>query len=373
MTDPKKLKVWKHHWQDEVDAAFLYRELAALESDPERRILYERLADVEDRHVHVWEKIFQENGVPLPPATPSLKARLQARLARRFGSGLLLRLLLIEEGAEVKKYLSLHRDSSPGSAKTAALTLAQESVRHAADLRELSNVHSEPWHKTGSGDILRNVVYGFNDGLTANFGLVAGLIGGDVSHYAVLLSGMAGTVADALSMGSSGYLAAVSQREVYEHEIAMEKEEIALMPELEAEELALIYQSKGFEESSARQLAAQIMRDPENVLREMIKEELKIGETATSPVNEGLITGLSTAVGAFIPVAPFVFWDIGAAIWISFVLSMLAHFGVGAARSLFTGRGIFRSGWDMFLVGFGVAAFSYFFGDLAVHWFTGRP
>ena len=132
MTDPKKLKVWKRHWQDEVDAAFLYRELAGLESGPERRTLYERLADVEDRHVHVWEKIFQENGVQLPPAHPSLKARLQARLARRFGSGLLLRLLLIEEGAEVKKYLSLHRDSSPGSAKTATRARSQ---------------HPQPWRK----------------------------------------------------------------------------------------------------------------------------------------------------------------------------------------------------------------------------------
>src|SRR5439155_370616 len=140
----------------------------------------------------------------------------------------------------------------------------------------------EPWHKTESGGFLRNVVYGFNDGLTANFGLVAGVIGAAVAPHMVLLSGIAGMIADALSMGSSGYLAAKSEQEVYDHEIAMEKEEIRIMPEVEEEEIALVYQTKGIEAGIARKMAAEVMRDSQRALDEQVREELKIGEEDTS-------------------------------------------------------------------------------------------
>ena len=183
----------------------------------------------------------------MPDPRPSLRARTLAWLARRFGSGVLLSMLTREEGEEVKGYLSLHRQSEQGTAKDTALTLARESAAHAERLQELSGASGEPWHQTSSGGFLRNVVYGFNDGLTANFGLVAGVIGADVHSSFILVSGMAGMVADALSMASSGYLAAKSEIEVYAHEIAMEKEELRMMPEVEEEELALIYEAKGVE------------------------------------------------------------------------------------------------------------------------------
>ena len=170
-------------------------------------------------------------------------------------------------------------------------------------------------------------------------------------------------VADALSMGASGYLAAKSEREVHEYEIAMEREEIRLMPELEREELALLYQAKGFPLAQAEALATQVMLDPERALQESVREELKIGEPNSSPLREAWITGLATAIGAFIPVAPFLFGHGPAAIWTSFALAMLAHFGVGAARSFFTGRGVVRSGMDMFVVGLGVAAAGYLAGE----------
>lgn len=371
MGDSPNFSLWKHHWQDEVDAAYLYRALSELESDPKRKTVFQQLAKVEDKHIIVWEKIFQEHKVELPAPKPSLKARIQNRLARHFGPALLLPLLMREEGGEVKKYLFLHKNSEPSSTQQAAFKLAKESLEHITALQKLANSDEEPWHQTESGDLLRNIVYGFNDGLTANFGLVAGVIGGSVGHYVVLLTGMAGMIADSLSMGSSGYLAAQSQREVFEHEIAMEKQEILLMPEAEEEELALIYQAKGIEEEQSRQIAREMMKDPQKALEEKIKEELKIGDMSGSPVKEGCITGVATAVGAFIPVAPFVFLDTAPAIGVSFLVSMLAHFGVGAARSLFTGRGIFRSGFDMFIVGFGVAAVSYYFGDIIVHWIAG--
>jgi predicted membrane protein (TIGR00267 family) len=169
-------------------------------------------------------------------------------------------------------------------------------------------------------------------------------------------------------MGSSGYLAAKSEQEVYAHEIAMEREEIQMMPEVEEEELALLYEAKGVDAERARRMAREVMADPKRALEEKVREELKIGESHTTPLKEGWITGLATAIGAFIPVAPFLFLQGQAAIWTAFTIAMLSHFGVGAARSFFTGRGVIRSGIDMFVVGLGVAGVGYVIGDLVAKW-----
>jgi VIT1/CCC1 family predicted Fe2+/Mn2+ transporter len=363
--------IWLHHLEDEADAAFLYRELAQAERDTHKAELYRKLAQVEDRHVEMWRKLLADNGHPVEPPPPSRGARFRAWVARRVGAGILLPMLLEEEGREVKGYLSLYREEPDGVVGPTALTLAKESKEHAETLASISGADGEPWHKTGAGGFLRNVVYGFNDGLTANFGLVAGMIGAQsaslaMADHAVVVAGLAGMAADALSMGSSGYLAAKSEREVFEHEIAMEKEEIRLMPELEQEELSLIYQTKGVPVAQAEALAAQIMQDPARALAEQVREELNIGEATSTPMREAWITGVATAFGAFIPVAPLLVSNTRAAIWTSFALAMLSHFGVGAARSFFTGRGVIRSGMDMFLVGLGVAVLGYLLGDWIV-------
>lgn len=361
---PAPLHDWLHHWQDEADAAYLYLALAGQEPDPNRKDVYLKLAGVEQRHVQLWEKLLADHGHPVGRARPSINARLRAWFGRRFGTRYLLPLLLREEGQEVKGYLQLHRESSLTDAQDVSLQLAKESAAHAGTLADLSGKGSEPWHKTGSGGFLRNVVYGFNDGLTANFGLVAGVIGAAVGPHVILISGVAGSIADALSMGASGYLAAKSEQEVHAHEIAMEKEEIRLMPEVEEEELALLYQAKGVDPRTARRMAEEVMRDPARALDEQVREELKIGAAHTTPLKEGWITGSATAVGAFIPVAPFLMFEGRVAMWTAFTIAMLSHFAVGAARSFFTGRGVIRSGFDMFVVGLGVAAVGYVVGDL---------
>src|SRR6266851_10481469 len=363
--DRATLHTWLHHWQDEADAAYLYLVLAGQEPDQKRKDVYIKLAGVEQRHVQMWEQLLGEHGVRVGRPRPSLNARLRAWFGRRFGPHYLLPLLLREEGQEVKGYMDLHRDSEPGDAKRVSLTLARESAAHAETLAGLAGRSAEPWHQTESGGFLRNVVYGFNDGLTANFGLVAGVIGAAVLPHVILISGVAGLFADALSMGASGFLAAKSEQEVYAHEIAMEREEIQVMPEVEAEELALIYEAKGIESDRAHAMAAQVMRDPVRALEESVREELKIGEARSTPLKEGWVTGVATAVGAFIPVAPFLVLSGRAAVWTAFLIAMASHFAVGAARSFFTGRGIFRSGIDMFVVGLGVAAVGYLVGDLA--------
>ena len=357
-------EIWLEHWQDEADAAFLYRLLADAEPESGRQDVYRRLAAVEDRHAALWRKLLSEAGIECGTPAPSRRARLLAWTARRFGPGVLTTLLLREEGREVKGYMDMYERTDAGAAKDTALLLARESAQHAETLGGLAGKSGEPWHQTESGGFLRNVVYGFNDGLTANFGLVAGVIGAAVAPHVVLLSGVAGMVADALSMGSSGYLAAKSEQEVYEHEIAMEKEEIRLMPEVEAEELALVYEAKGVPRDAARRMATDVMKDPERALAEKVREELKIGEQHSTPLREGWITGTATAVGAVIPVAPFMVLHGAAAMWTAFGIAMASHFAVGAARSVFTGRGVFRSGIDMFVVGLGVAAVGYVVGDV---------
>ncbi len=360
------LHAFEHHWQDEADAAHLYRLLASAEPDPAKSDIYRRLAEVEDRHVEIWAALLKQHGRTVPRHRPTARTRLLAFLGRRFGPNFLLPMLLAEEGREVKAYMEMHRETGSGVAgRDEALLLARESAEHATTLNGVAGRTGEPWHRTGAGGFLRNVVYGFNDGLTANFGLVAGVIGASASaqHHAVIVAGVAGLIADALSMGSSGYLAAQSEREVYAHEIAMERDEIALMPEVERDELAIIYEAKGMDRESAYRIATQVMADPERMLAEQVQEELGISESETSPFREAWITGLATAIGALIPVLPFFLFTGMTAVIVSFSAAMLSHWVVGAARSVFTGRSVFRSGIDMFVVGLGVAIVGYFVGD----------
>src|SRR5258707_4294563 len=207
------MKEWLHHWQDEADAAYLYLALAGQESDPHRKDVYIKLAGVEERQVQIWSKLLGEQGHKVDHARPSVNGKLRACFGRRFGTRYLLPMLLREEGEEVKGYLDLYKGSSLPAAQEVSLQLAKESAAHAGTLADLAGKGAEPWHKTGSGGFLRNVVYGFNDGLTANFGLVAGGIGAAVQPHLILISGVAGMIADAPSMGSSGLLSAENEQE----------------------------------------------------------------------------------------------------------------------------------------------------------------
>jgi VIT1/CCC1 family predicted Fe2+/Mn2+ transporter len=364
--DKKTISTYKSYLQSEIDAAFFYRILTSLKVSEHRRSIYAQLATIEEKHVKAWKDLLAQNNIALSKDSPSLKAKLIASISKKIGPGLLAQIMLKEESSEVKSYLDLYKSSSSDQTQKIALRLAKDSAAHANELMESHGISEEPWHSSESGGMLRNIVYGFNDGLTANFGLIAGVIGASAAPHIILISGIAGMIADSLSMGSSGYLAAVSEKEVYEHERRMEEDEIKFMPELETEELALIYESKGMSRYEARKLAEDAMKNPKQVLEDKVREELGMTPKSISPLTEGWITGFSTAIGAIIPIFPFFFFSGVIAIWISFLFSMLSHFGVGAARSFFTGRGVFRSGFDMFVVGFGVAAIGYLIGDLAL-------
>ncbi len=355
---------WADYYRDEMDAAWLYRRLSSYEKDAERRSIFTRLAHVEDAHVERWRELFAAQGANVPQHSVGLQTRLLAWTARIFGPKSVLPIVVRQESREASSYLRLARHAKDQSAKDTAMAIAAESAEHAQNLSNTLGHEGEPWHRGAGSSYLRSVVYGFNDGLTANFGLVAGVVGADIAPNLIIVTGVAGALADALSMGASGYLAAKSESEVTAREVAIEKMEIRLMPDIEEQELALILEAKGLQPDRARDAARSIMADPEKALAVKVHEELGIQPPAVTPLSDGLVTGTATAIGAFIPLVPFFVLEMGTALWVSLIVSMLAHFAIGAARSVFTGRGLFASGRDMFMVGFGVAAAGYFLGDL---------
>ena len=357
---------WSEYYLDEMDAAWLYRALARVESDPQRRAIFHNLASVEDEHVQRWRALFEEHGGQVPLHTPSVRARMLAGVARLFGSGAVLPLIIAEESREVGSYLRLARGAPDKATHDTAVAIATESAEHAQHLSESIGREGEPWHGLAAGGYLRSVVYGFNDGLTANFGLVAGVIGAAVEPHIVVVTGIAGALADALSMGSSGYLAAKSEAEVAARQVAIERDELRLMPDLEEKELALILEAKGLTPDNARTSAEAMMKDPKRALETKVQEELGIQPATVTPLADGLVTGAATAFGAVIPLIPFFVLPPAPAIWASLIISMLAHFAIGAARSIFTGRSVWASGRDMFVVGFGVAAAGYVIGTLVM-------
>jgi VIT1/CCC1 family predicted Fe2+/Mn2+ transporter len=225
-------------------------------------------------------------------------------------------------------------------------------------------LHRESWHKRGGGWI-GQAIYGANDGLGSVFGIVSGVAGATAGGSAVLLAGLAGMLASALSMGSGAYLATKAEREVQEAEIGRERKEMDIHPDEEREELSLFYQLKGVPEDEAQTLAARLVATPENAIKALVSEELGLsGENYPNPWSAALTASLSTAFGAFIPIIPFFFTSGATAIIASFVISTLAHFLIGAAKTIVTGLSPWRSGAEMTIVGLGEALITYGLGLL---------
>ena len=225
-------------------------------------------------------------------------------------------------------------------------------------------LHRESWHRRGGGWI-GQAIYGANDGLGAVFGIVSGVAGATAGGPAVLVAGLAGLIASALSMGSGAYLASKTEREVQEAEMRREKRELRENPEEEEQELALFYQLKGVPEDEARVLASRLIAQPESALKTLGSEELGLSEqTFPNPWLEALSATISTALGAFIPIIPFFFTEGYRAIIASFVISTIAHFAIGASKTVVTGLSAWRSGLEMTVVGLGEALITYGLGLL---------
>jgi VIT1/CCC1 family predicted Fe2+/Mn2+ transporter len=216
-----------------------------------------------------------------------------------------------------------------------------------------------------SGGNLRAGVFGINDGLVSNASLILGVVGANADSSVILLSGVAGLLAGAFSMAAGEYVSVRSQREMYEYQIALEKEELAEYPEEEAAELALIYEARGLDSAQAKELADSMIADPEKGLDTLAREELGLNpDELGSPWGAALFSFVSFAIGAIIPVLPFLLLRSGVALAASIAATASALFVVGATLSLFTGRQAWLGGLRMLLIGAAAGAVTYLIGSL---------
>ncbi len=362
------------NWQREVEGMRTYHDLAAREKDQGRRNVLLKLAQAEERHAQKWERKLAELGAPAPREKRTLGMRLKNWTRRQLGTEAALRHMEGEEDRDIARYESQARALNDAEAQNMLREVRREEEGHGRVIREIIKpigtqgmldviLRRERWHKRGGG-WLGDAIYGANDGLGAVFGIVSGVAGatGSASHI-VLISGLAGMLASALSMGSGAYLATKSEREVYEAEIDRERGEIEEDPEEEREELSLMYQLKGFSEDEANLLATRLSEQPEQFLRTLAHEELGLSEESfPNPWTSALSAMLSTAIGAFIPIIPFFFMSGVPAILAAAGISLVAHFLVGAAKTLVTGRSWLSSGTEMTVVGAIEAVITYALG-----------
>jgi vacuolar iron transporter family protein len=348
-TEPKP-ELLLENWRMELDSADLYSFLARRESDKQRAALMREMAEAEIRHAKVMETGLREQGVRLPAFHISFKTRMLKLLARIGGPRLIYPLL---HGTE----MGGTADYAAQDAKTAAL--APEERSHARTLGELSReavTTGERWHRTAGGGTLRAAVFGVSDGLVSNLSLVMGFAGASADAKFVLLAGLSGLLAGASSMAAGEYVSMKAQRELFERQIELEAAELAVTPEEEVAELALIYRAKGLNKDEAERLAGRLTEDPNIALDTLVREELGLDPTQLgNPISASVGSFFAFAGGAVVPVIPFFFGASTGLVVVSIALSAVALFSVGALLSLFTGKGTLFSGGRQLLIG-GVAA-----------------
>jgi VIT1/CCC1 family predicted Fe2+/Mn2+ transporter/rubrerythrin len=377
-------------WRGEILAGAVYR-LIARRLEPREAEILGRMADAEANHRHRLEQRMTELGIPIPnpdAVRVPVWLRLQARIAP------IDRLLAAREAAEDEEVDDLYKRSTGDPVTDQVLReIRREERSHSmavADMRagggrdggdgavaappaappadagdgppigdhphppqaRLDKILGrEKWHRTGASWI-SGAIYGANDGLAAVFGIVAGVSGATAGSSAVLTAGLAGAIASALSMAVGAFLAERSEAEVAAANLERERQELAAHPEEEKEELSLFYQLKGVDEAIADQLAEQMSRNPDAMLQALATEEFGItGTGGGDPVQAAIAAGISTGLGAIIPVIPFFFTTGTVAIVVAAVISLIAHFLVGAAKSLVTLRSWWAAGLEMTLAG----------------------
>jgi VIT1/CCC1 family predicted Fe2+/Mn2+ transporter len=347
----------------ERDGIALYRAMAAAEKDHKRAEIFEKLAQNEERHAHRWAHLIELAGGKVPVHRPSARVYLLGWLARRFGTGRVIPIISSLEARDEAGYMK----------QPEAEGLPAEERAHSRTLWAMSGGGSgveaiagtERWHMMSRAGSLRAAIFGINDGLVSNFSLVMGFAGAESSPEYILLAGVAGLLAGSFSMAAGEYVSVSAQRELFEQQIAIEKQELELSPKEEEEELALIYQAKGIPDDQARSLARRIIANPKTAIDTLAREELGLDPTQLgSPWAAAGSSFLAFVVGALIPVLPYLFTS-GRTAWAaSGMLSCLALFGVGALISIFTARGPLASGVRMLGIGLLASAITYTVGWL---------
>ncbi len=332
-------------WNAEKKSAYLYAILSRREPRQDIAQLFRKLGEEAERQASIWAEQQAKNGHPVPKEFhPDLRTRLVARLLERFQP----RHLRMVLAAMKIRGLSAYTKDAPGHPMP-------------TDVEQVGRRH----RGAGVGGNLRAAVFGVNDGLVSNASLILGVAGASHDKFFILLSGIAGLLAGAFSMGAGEFISVKSQREMFEHQIDLEKKELQQYPEEEAEELALIYQTKGLELEEARRLAHKIVSNPARALDTLAREELGLNlDELGSPYGAALFSFLSFSGGALIPLLPFLFAKHPNSLWISIGVTALALFGVGATLSLFTGRRALWSGLRMLLIGGMAGLATYVIGRL---------
>ena len=368
----------------ERDAIVLYDALAGIERDPTRADAFRRIASNERRHADIWASKLTELGATVPPPDgPRPRVRFIMLLARLFGTRSVADLVMALEGDEEQAYDA--QGASPEVAAIAAderehaeiwnrlssgkpIARSRDGIAAAGRATSAADVgRNEQWHRTSSrSGTLRAVIFGVSDGLVSNLSLVMGVAGASsASPRFVLLAGIAGLLAGAFSMAAGEYISMQSQRELFERQIELERAEMEAMPEEEEAELAAAYRAKGFAREEATRIAHRLFQDPDAALDMLVREELGLDpDELGSPWGAAIGSMISFAIGAAVPVIPFLFGGGFTVVIISLGLSLVALFAVGAGVSMLTGRGLLFSGVRQLGIGLGAALVTYLIGSI---------
>ena len=377
-TDPAQLAHSLQNLKLERDAVLLYEGLAELERDPIRADAFHAIAAGERRHAFVWATWVEAAGGEVPPMThPRWRVRAVLATARVFGtravSGMVKALegdeLALYEGLEGPEMEAIAADEREHAAIWKRLDMGMPGVvpstPEAAAAAEIA-IRDESWHRAaGNSGTLRAAVFGVNDGLVSNLALIMGFAGAATENAVIVLAGVAGLLAGAFSMAAGEYISMQSQKELFERQIELEREELRFMPEKEREELAALYRTKGLSEEEADMVSARLMQDPEAALDTKLREELGLDpDELGSPWGAAGSSFAAFAIGAIIPLAPFLVTSGTAAIAVSATLALIALFVVGALVSLLTGRSLLYSGLRQCFIGGGTAVVTFIVGSL---------
>ena len=360
---PADVERYRQNYIVEMDGIALYRSMAAAERDTQRAAIFEKLAQNEERHAQRWAKLIQSGGGSVPKHKPSARVRLLGWLARQFGTRRVVPIISSMEARDEAGYMRQPEAAGlPAEERAHSRTLlAMEGKTSGQD----SIAGAERWHTTATGGGLRAAVFGINDGLLSNFSLVMGFAGAEAKSEYIILAGVAGLLAGSFSMAAGEYVSVRAQREVFEQQIAIEKEELEMSPREEEEELSLIYQAKGIPEHEASRLANRIIQNPKTAIDTLAREELGLDPAGLgSPWTAAMSSFVAFVLGAFVPVAPYLLTAGTKALIASASLSFCALFSVGAVLSIFTSRGPLRSGARMLGIGLLVSAITYSVGWL---------
>lgn len=358
------LRRYADNYLREQDGIALYRALAKAEKDPARAEIFQKLAKAEERHAARWARLLKNNGAEVPSYQLGWRVRTLGWLSRRFGTQHILPVVTGLESRDQDVYRGQAEAAGMPAEERGHMRTLRAMQRNGEDRPE-SILDLEGWHRTSYGGSLRAAVFGANDGLVSNFSLVMGIAGANAEPRFVLLAGIAGLLAGASSMAAGEYVSMQSQRELYEQQIAIERQELEMSPEEEHEELSLIYQAKGIPADQAEELAGRILANPDTAIDTLAREELGLDPAALgSPWIAAASSFVAFAAGAAIPVLPYILMTGNAAFFTSAIVCGISLFIVGALISIFTGRSLLFSGFRMLGIGALAAAVTYFIGRL---------